>query len=424
MNTGMVSGNADLEDSGAQKWLSLAQTAQHGARPGVQAPWVVVQRVDDVDPARAAKQALAELDGGATGLSLVFEGAPNAFGYGLPATRKAMETVLADVPLSRTYLRIDAHPASRATADWLVSFLTQRRADPAKLSLSFGIDPAAIFAGTGRLSMSIEALEASMPQSLAHFFALGIPGVLLEADGRVFHNAGATGAQELGAMLAAATTYLRLFAEARQALVYATPHIGFALSVDDDPILSAAKVKALRKLWTRVQKEAAIPPSVTTIHAETSYRMLSLNPEANVVRATIACHAAAAGGADSISVLPATAPFGLANAAARQAACNTQLVLADSGLSSPDLEPVIDKLSAAAWKEYQAIEAEGGMLASLAAGRLQERVLLARNQRPPAGAIETAQSMTSDIGTLDAQRRPLPTDGAVFCQRLDPAMLG
>ena len=32
-----------------------------------------------------ARQALEDIDQGATGLALVFEGAPNAFGYGLPA---------------------------------------------------------------------------------------------------------------------------------------------------------------------------------------------------------------------------------------------------------------------------------------------------------------------------------------------------
>ena len=47
--------------------------------------WTIVQRVDDPDVARAHAQVLDDLEGGATGLALVFEGAPNAFGYGLPA---------------------------------------------------------------------------------------------------------------------------------------------------------------------------------------------------------------------------------------------------------------------------------------------------------------------------------------------------
>src|SRR5690606_14840157 len=149
-------------------------------------------------------------------------------------------------------------------------------------SLSFGIDPAAIFAGSGRLRMSIEALQASMPQSLAHFFALGVPGILLEADGRVFHNAGATEAQELGIMIASAVWHLRLFEEARQALVYAAPHIGFALAVDQNQFLSVAKIRALRRLWARVQECCSVPVSAAEVHAETSWRMITArDPETN-----------------------------------------------------------------------------------------------------------------------------------------------
>jgi hypothetical protein len=43
---------------------------------------------------------------GADGLSIVFEGAPNAFGYGLPATKEALAATLDDVPLGRLDLRI------------------------------------------------------------------------------------------------------------------------------------------------------------------------------------------------------------------------------------------------------------------------------------------------------------------------------
>src|SRR5690606_33640483 len=143
-------------------------------------------------------------------------------------------------------------------------------------------------------------------------FALGIPGVLLEADGRVFHNAGATEAQELGATLASAAAHLRLFEDARQALVYAAPDIGFAVSVDQDQFLSIAKVIALRELRTRMLEVCSIPPSEASIHTETSCRMLTAaDRETNILRSTLACFAAATGGADSITVLPHTRTHGL-----------------------------------------------------------------------------------------------------------------
>jgi len=403
-----------------------------------QAPWLVVQRIDDPDPVRANRQALDDLAQGATGLSLVFEGAPNAFGYGLPASQETLDVVLAGVPLARTHLRIDAHPASRAMADWFVAYLTKQRADPSKLSLSFGIDPAAIFAGTGRLSMTIEALQASMPQSLAHFFALGVPGVLLEADGRVYHNAGASEAEELGAMLASAAAHLRLFEDARQALVYAAPHIGFAVSVDQDQFLSMAKIRALRKLWARLIEVCSIPSCPATIHAETSWRMITAaDSETNILRSTIACFAAAAGGADSIAVLPHTFAHGLPDGFARRIARNTQLVMAgeshidfvaDPASGSGSIEALTDALCEKAWDAFRTIEEEGGILRSLAGGRLQQRIAASREtrlslyrdgKRDIVGTTIYRSPSERPVDILSAEKRPQPVDGAVFCERLD-----
>jgi methylmalonyl-CoA mutase len=402
--------------------------------------WTIVQRIDDIEPERANAQVLDDLENGATGLAIVFEGAPNAFGYGLPATADALARALDTIPLARTHLRLDVHPQSRASVDWLVELLTARRIDPSRLGVSFGIDPSAIFGGTGRLRMTIEALRASMPQSLAHFFALGVPGVLVEADGRVYHNGGATEAQELGAMLAAAVSHLRMFEEARQPLVYAAPHIGFALSVDQDQFLSMAKIRALRTLWTAAQEACSIEPSPASIHAETSFRMLTMrDAETNILRNTIAAFAAGAGGADTISVLPHTMAQGLPDPFARRIARNTQLVLAkeshldfvaDPAAGSGAVAALTRSLCEAAWDEFQRIEQEGGLLASLAKGQFQERVRNAREERARkyregeraiVGTTLYPAAVERAVAVLQAEQRPAPEDGIVFCEKL-PAM--
>lgn len=469
MGAGALTQDAELPNADRQRWLALAEKALAGgsfeeklvshtddairieplyersvtAEPVVRAnpgsPWIVSQRIDDPDIGRASAQALEDVAQGATGLSLVFEGAPNAFGYGLPRTAEALEGVLDGVPLNRIQIRIDAHPWSRAVADWLVAFLTKRRSDPAKLNLSFGIDPAAIFAGTGRLRMSIDALQASMPQSLAHFFSMGVPGVLLEADGRVFHNAGATEAQELGTMLASAVSYLRLFEKARQPLVYAAPHIGFALSVDQDQFVSTAKVRALRRLWARVQEACSIPPSTASIHAETSFRMMTAaDPESNILRTTIAAFAAAAGGADSIAILPHTIAHGLPAGFARRVARNAQLIMAneshidhvaDPVCGSGAVEALTAELCAAAWQEFQQIEAEGGVLSSLEQGHIQRRVQAASARRNTAyqageraivGTTLHPSKTERPVETLAAGRRPAFDESVAVCEPLFP----
>lgn len=464
--------NADFPEATRQRWLALAEKALAGKsfedtlvshtddglrieplheraqdaaaipRANPKAPWIVCQRVDDPDIDRAKAQLREDVQQGATGLSLIFEGAPNAFGYGLPNDPKTLEALLEGLPLNQLYLRIDTHPWSRAVAEWMVALLTRRRSDPAKLNLSFGIDPAATFAGTGQLRMSIEALQESMPQSLAHFFTLGVPGALLEADGRVFHNAGATEAQELGIMLGSAVSYLRMFEKARQALVYAAPHISFALSVDQDQFVSIAKIRALRTLWTRVLEACSVPVSTASIHAETSFRMMTrLDPETNILRTTIACFAAATGGADSISILPHTIAHGLPAGFARRVARNTQLIMAneshldyvtDPGAGSGAIEALTGGICEAAWAEFQKIEAEGGVLESLLRGHIQARIMEAnatrlekirKGEKAIIGTTLYPLKTERPVETLPAERRRGPDDGAVFCQPLPPLRL-
>jgi methylmalonyl-CoA mutase len=401
--------------------------------------WIATQRIDDPDPARANRQAHEDLANGANGIALVFEGAPNAFGYGLPATPEALSAALDGLDLADTLIRVDAHPQGRASIDWLVAILAARRADPATLNIALGIDPAAVFAGTGRMRMSIEALQASMPQSLAHFFALGIPGVLLEADGRVFHNAGATEAQELGIVIATAVSHLRMFEEARQALVYAAPHIGFALSVDQDQFLSIAKIRALRKLWARTLEASSIEPTPPAIHVETSYRMLTAkDPETNILRSSIAAFAAGVGGADSISILPHTQANGLPAAFARRVARNMHTILAgeshvdhvaDPIAGAGSVEALTEALCERAWGEFQRIEAEGGVMHSLASGKLQQRVRAARDQRIEEyrsgrrtiiGTTAFPAAVERPVETLDAATRAPQDDGPVVsCEPLE-----
>lgn len=404
--------------------------------------WKIVQRVDDTDPARANRQALDDLAGGATGLSIVFEGAPNAFGHGLPASAEALASALADIPLSRLDIRIDAHPLSRVSAEWLVALLGKRHADPARINLCFGIDPAASFAGTGRLRMSIEALKASMPQSLSHFFALGIPSVLLEADGRVCHNAGATEAQELGFVIASAVSHMRMFEAARQPLVYAAPHVGFAVAANQDQYLTIAKLRAARRLWSRIQEVCSIEPSVGTIHAETSWRMLTRrDPETNILRSTIAVFAAAVGGADSISVLPHTLAHGLPDGFARRVARNTQLVLSqesnvgfvnDPASGSGGIAHLTETLCEEAWNEFRRIEEEGGILDSLSAGKFQSRVVAAREaltrryedgSRTIVGTTLFPSDKERPVRTLPAAAPAPVEDGVANCERLAPVRI-
>ena len=399
-------------------------------------PWRVLQRVDDPDIGRAAKQAAEDIANGAEGLALVFQGAPNAFGHGLPSTRDALNRILGAIDPAKTVIRIDAHPRIRRSADWLIDAVgSGAHGTPKEQAL--GVDHAAILSGTGRLGMSLDALRASMPQSLSGYLSAGVPGTVMEADGRVYHNAGASAAQELAGMLSAALEHLHMFKNARQPLENGAGLIRFALSMDQRFPLGVAKLRALHVLWRRIQELCSIEaPSAARVHAETSFRMQQVKDfETNILRNTLAVAAAAAGGADTISVLPHTLALGLPDPFARRVARNVQLIardeahlgdVSDPAAGSGALEALTDALCETAWKELQIIESEGGILKSLVAGRFQARIrqTVETGDDPVIlGVSAFPASKERQASLLDAARIETQFDAVISCDRLRPARL-
>ena len=126
-------------------------------------------------------------------------------------------------------------------------------------------------------------------------------------DGRLLHEDGATEAQELGAVLASAVWWLRALEGNGVPPEEALPFLGASVSVDQDVLVSIAKLRALQLLWARLQELCAAPATALTVHAETSRRMLAREDVVdNLLRNTLAAFAAGVGGATSISVLSHT----------------------------------------------------------------------------------------------------------------------
>jgi methylmalonyl-CoA mutase len=114
------------------------------------------------------------------------------------------------------------------------------------------------------------------------------------------------------------------------------------------------------------------------------------DPWVNMLRTTVACFAAAVGGADAITVLPFDAAVGRPDEFGRRIARNTQTVLHDES----SLGRVVDaaggswyvenrtaQLAEKAWDAFTAIERAGGAAAALADGSLQQRVVATREAR-------------------------------------------
>lgn len=379
--------------------------AEQSARPlrAEAGRWRVAARVDHPEANEAARLALAELEGGADSLTLTFAGAPAARGFGLTAkTPEALDATLDGVMLDLVRLRLDPAPGGRKQALLLADLVEKRGHAPSSLQIDFGMEPIGVLASTGALAVPLLELGKRIIETIAALKSRGFAGPFLAADGRVWHEAGATEAQELGAVLATAVTYLRLLEAGGLPLAEARGAISFTLVADADEFVTVAKLRAARLLWNRVQRACGLDPKPVFIHAETAWRSLTRrDPWVNLLRGTIAAFSAGVGGADSIGVQPFTAALGLPDGFARRIARNTQLILleeanlwrvADPAAGAGGFEALTQALCEQGWRKFQDLEAESaesltGLVGALANGHIQKG--LARERDARAKAIAT-----------------------------------
>jgi methylmalonyl-CoA mutase len=402
-----------------------------GRTPGT--AWTVMARVDHPDPAAANKQALQDLENGATGLAIVMASSVSANGYGLDASAATIERVFKDVELDAGItIDFNLSPPTRAAVQQFAALVKSRSISRASVELRASINPLGGFAATGSSPRHWSELSRSFAGLVGELAEQGFRGPFAVADGRIIHNAGGSEAQELAFAIASAVEYLRALEASGVALADACGMIYFRLSADADEFLTLAKFRAIRKLWARVEEACSVTLKPAYVAAETAWRMMTRrDPYVNMLRTTIAVAAAGLGGADSITVLPHTAALGLPDAFARRVARNTQLILleesnlakvSDPAAGSGAIEDLTAKLCDAAWTQFQEIESVGGAWAALerrviqrhvAGVRAEHEKAIARRKDALTGTSEYPNLKEKSAAVLDVAPLAPPKEAAV-----------
>jgi len=289
-----------------------------------------------------------------------------------------LAAVLAEVPLGTVPVSVSSGDDPGAAAEALLAVLT---AAGAGASGNLGHDPigyAARRGGAPDLAPLVAAVRTCLDTA---------PGVRAAVvDATVYDDAGASVVDELALAVATGIAYLRALDEAGIEPARAAGQLEFRLAASADQFLTIAAVRALRRLWARVAEVSGVPEADrgAVVHAVTSWRMLTRDdPWTNVLRETLATFAAAAGGADAVTVLPYDTVLGLPERFSRRLARNTSLVLAQEAhvgaVADPAggawyVESLTDDLAQRAWTAVQELERAGGVAAALAAGTIADLI--------------------------------------------------
>lgn len=388
-----------------------------GRAPGSR--WAIIQRVDHPDPDAANALALADLEGGADGLALVLGGTATARGHGLAAeTLSMLDRALDGVMLDIIAVRLEAGRRSRASAAMLAALIRKRGLAAHACRISFGYDPVGLFAVRGRLSAAWPTFERRIWDLAQGLSAEGFQGPVLTVDGRPYHEAGASRASQLAMMVATGIAYLRALEAGGTTLDVARRQIDAVLCADTDVFMTMATIRALRLLWARVQELCGLAPEPLAIHAEQGWRVVSrLDPWSNMLRGTVAAFAAGVGGADSVTVLPFNSGCGLPDRFGRRVARNAQHILmaeaglhrlADPAAGSGVLESMTGHLAELAWKRFQVIEANGGIISSLQSGLVQSIVDNDRAAMPEQLIVGVTKFPDPDQAPVPVENVPPP----------------
>jgi methylmalonyl-CoA mutase len=392
-------------DAGLPGTAPFVRGTRSGARD-----WEARQRVwVGVDGSSAAY----ELEHGATGVLLEL---PDA-----AALEAALEGVLLELAPVSLSCPSDQEGAARA----LLAAWDAAGTPAADRRGTLGVDPLGAHARSGGTT-DLDAGLASAAALAADVAAAAPNARTIVVDGTVWHEAGATDAQELAWTTAAGAAYVRALTGAGLSLEQALGQLEFRCAATADQFATIAKLRAARRLWARVAEVAGAAPEHRgqVQHADGSRAMLTrYDASVNILRSTVACFAGGVGGADAVTVTPHDVLLG-GSKLGRRIARNTQsILLLESNLArvvdpaggSWYVEHLTDDIAKAAWSKVQAVEAAGGIAAALAAGtigaELDEAVAarakaLATRKRPLTGLTEFPDIDETPPAPLDATTAP------------------
>lgn len=378
--------------------------------------WQIAQILAETDPAAANKAALDELAGGANALVVRCE-APGQVGLPVAGLPQALDGAILDI----ISVQLMAGEDALSAADAMIALWDARKTPDKDRRGAFNIDPVGALARAGGLSQSIGAATGIAARYASSIGSNGGRVTVLLADGRPYHEAGGSEAQELAGMIGTLVHYLRALEVEGVTPGAAFERIAFALAADADIFMTIAKLRAARRLIWRVADAAGAGQDARNIKltVSTSERMMAKrDPWTNMLRTTAACAAAAFGGADAISVLPYTWALGRPDAFARRIARNTQVVLQEeSGLGrvvdpaggSWYVEKLTEELAQKAWSTFQEVEAEGGMVGCLKSGLIADQIAAVADARDK--LIATGKQELTGVSAF-----PLLGDDGVMCE--------
>ena len=338
--------------------------------------WYVRQEINAEDAAAANEKALDILNKGIDSLGFRI--------HGDKVNAEFIETLLKDIQCE--CIEVNFHTCMRHAlelAEILKAYFEKKGYDKEKLVGSIDFDPFRMMLMKGKDAEEVLKVAPQLVESLKEY-----PNFrCISVDSLALNNSGAYIVQELGYALAWGNEYMQLLTDAGVDADLAAKKIKFNMGISENYFMELAKFRAARMLWAQIVKtyEPKCDCSCKMIvNAVTSrYNQTLFDSYVNLLRSQTEAMSAAIAGVHSMVVTPFDAPYEAPSDFSERIARNQQLLLkeeshiasvVDPGAGSYYIEHLTDSLANEGWKIFLKVEEEGGFLAAVKAGTVQDDI--------------------------------------------------
>lgn len=338
--------------------------------------WYIRQDIVADDAAEANKKALDILNKGIDSLGFYIPGEKVSAAF----IETLLDQILCDI------VEVNFHTCQRHAlelAQILTAYFEKKGYDKEKIVGSIDFDPMKKMVMKGKDTSEVLATAPQLVEALKdypQFRCICVNTVAL-------NNAGAYIVQELGYALAWGNEYLQQLVDAGVDVDLAAKKIKFNMGVSENYFMELAKFRAARMLWAQIVKQYEPKCDCACkmcVHAVTSeYNQTLFDSYVNLLRSQTEAMSAALAGVHSMVVTPFDVTYEAPTDFSERIARNQQLLLkeechfntvVDPGAGSYYVEHLTDSLAVEGWKIFLKVEEEGGFLAAVKAGTIQDDI--------------------------------------------------
>ena len=338
--------------------------------------WYIRQDIVADDAAEANKKALDILNKGIDSLGFYIPGEKVSAAF----IETLLDQIFCDI------VEVNFHTCQRHAlelAQILTAYFEKKGYDKKKVVGSIDFDPMKKMVMKGKDTSQVLATAPQLVEALKdypQFRCICVNTVAL-------NNAGAYIVQELGYALAWGNEYLQQLVDAGVDVDLAAKKIKFNMGVSENYFMELAKFRAARMLWAQIVKQyepkcdCACKMCVNAVTSE--YNQTLFDSYVNLLRSQTEAMSAALAGVHSMVVTPFDVTYEAPTDFSERIARNQQLLLkeechfntvVDPGAGSYYVEHLTDSLAVEGWKIFLKVEEEGGFLAAVKAGTIQDDI--------------------------------------------------